>query len=54
MKAFTRLFANLFVSHATSETQKIYREWDSLRAKALSPSERSEIDAIFSRHLNSV
>lgn len=54
MKAFTRLFANLFASPATSETQKIYREWDRQRARALSPSEMSEIDAIFARHLNSV
>lgn len=52
MKAFTRLFANLFDKNATSDVQKIYREWDRQRAKALSPSDLSEIDAIFSRHLN--
>lgn len=54
MKAFTRLFANLFDKPATSDNQKIYREWDRQRSKAISPNELSEIDAIFSRHLNSV
>lgn len=53
MKAFTRLFANLFDKPATSETQKIYKEWDRQRLKAMSPSEISEIDAIFARHLGS-
>jgi hypothetical protein len=53
MKAFTRLFANLF-TNATSDTEKVYREWDRQRARALSPNDLSEIDAIFSRHLNSV
>lgn len=50
MKAFTRLFANLFTS-PTKETEKIYREWDRQRAKAISPNDLAEIDAIFSRHL---
>lgn len=54
MKALTRLFANLFDNPVTSESQKIYREWDRQRAKALGPSDLAEIDAIFSRHLNSV
>ena len=49
MKAFTSLFANLFSNSATSEAEKIYREWDRQRARAMSPSELSEIDAIFSR-----
>ena len=49
MKAFTRLFANLFAAPVTSETQKIYREWDRQRAKALGPNDLAEIDAIFAR-----
>ncbi len=32
-------------------TQKLYREWDKQRSKAMTPSERSEIDAIFARHI---
>jgi hypothetical protein len=48
MKAFTSLFASLFES-VTNENEKVYREWDRQRARALSPSELSEIDAIFSR-----
>lgn len=53
MKAFARLFAGLFEKSATSNTQKIYREWDRQRAKAISPNDLAEIDAIFSRHLGS-
>jgi hypothetical protein len=51
MKAFTRLFANLFADPATSRTERLYREWDRQRAKAMSPNELSEIDAIFARHI---
>lgn len=51
MKAFTSLFANLFTNPATSETEKIYREWDIQRSKALGPNDLAEIDAIFARHL---
>ena len=51
MKAFTRLFANLFTNNATSANEKVHREWDRQRARAMSPSELSEIDAIFSRSI---
>lgn len=51
MKAFSRLFANLFIG-PTSETEKIYREWDIQRSRAINPNDLAEIDAIFSRHLN--
>jgi hypothetical protein len=51
MKAFARLFAGLYEKDAKSETQKIYREWDRLRSKAISPNDLAEIDAIFARHL---
>jgi cell division protein FtsL len=33
------------------EHQKAYNEWSRLRSQAMSPSERHEIDAIFSRSL---
>lgn len=49
MKVFSRLYSILFDS-ATSDANKIYREWDIQRSKAKSPSELAEIDAIFSRH----
>lgn len=52
MKAFSRLFANLFTRPATSDTGKIYREWDRRRANAIGPNDLAEIDAIFSRHLS--
>jgi hypothetical protein len=50
MITIKKVFSNLF-SIATSETEKIYREWDRQRARSLSPSETAEIDAIFSRSL---
>lgn len=50
MKAFLRLFDNFFTI-TTSDNEKIIREWDRQRAKAKSPSELSEIDAIFARHI---
>ena len=52
MKAFTRLFENLFTKSATSDVAKIYREWDRQRASAYGPTDLAEIDAIFSRHLS--
>lgn len=50
MKTLKRAFENLF-TNATSESEKIYREWDRQRARALGPSDLAEIDAIFARHL---
>ncbi len=50
MKAFSRLFANVF-TRSTRSNDNVYREWDRMRSKAMSPSELSEIDAIFSRSL---
>ena len=50
MKTLKRAFENLF-TNATSESEKIYREWDRQRSKALGPSDLAEIDAIFARHL---
>ena len=51
MKALARLFAGIFPDLPKSENEKIHREWDRQRARAMSPSELSEIDAIFSRSI---
>jgi hypothetical protein len=50
MTTIKKIFSDLF-SLTTSENDKIYREWDAQRSRALSPAEVSEIDAIFARHL---
>jgi hypothetical protein len=50
MNTIKKIFSNLFTT-ATSENDKIYREWDAQRSRALSSAEVSEIDAIFARHL---
>jgi len=55
VKPFARVFANMF-DHGDLDTEanrrrQIHQEWDRQRANALTPAERSEIDAIFSRHL---
>jgi hypothetical protein len=42
---------NIFSSVVTNDREKMYREWDRQRARALTPSDRAEIDAIFARHL---
>lgn len=39
----------LFGKSHTSKTDAMYRDWDRLRANAVSSSELAEIDAIFSR-----
>ncbi len=55
MKPFANVFATLFGSHesdpATARSRQIHREWDRQRALAVTPAEREEIDAIFSRNL---
>ena len=55
MKPFAKVFANLFDrEHAdagVTSRRRIQREWDRQRARALTPREREEIDAIFSRAL---
>lgn len=48
MKALLRQIANRFTS-PTRANDDVYKEWERLRSKALTPSERAEIDAIFSR-----
>jgi len=34
------------------QLRKIYREWDKQREKAVGPSDRQEIDAIFAREID--
>jgi len=51
MKTLKRAFENFFTSRTISETEKIYREWDRQRLRAVGPTDLAEIDAIFSRHL---
>jgi hypothetical protein len=55
MKPFAKVFASLLrtdpIDDRGSARRQIHREWDRQRALAVSPSERAEIDAIFSRHL---
>jgi hypothetical protein len=55
VKPFAKVFASMF-DHAPLDPEadrrrQIHREWDRQRAKALTASERNEIDAIFSRNL---
>jgi hypothetical protein len=40
-----------FKPSEVSRTQRMYREWDRQRELARTPSELSEIDAIFARHI---
>jgi hypothetical protein len=55
VKPFARVFANMFdhgiVDPEAARRRQIHQEWDRQRASALTQSERSEIDAIFSRNL---
>jgi hypothetical protein len=55
VKPFAKVFASLFgaepFDQETARNRQIHREWDRQRAQALSPAEREEIDAIFSRNL---
>lgn len=51
MKAFVRLITRIIPNVVISDVEKIHIEWDKQRAKAMSPSELSEIDAIFARHI---
>lgn len=55
MKPLATVFAALFgdrpLDPEAARRRQIHREWDRQRAAALTPSERQEIDAIFSRHL---
>lgn len=49
MKHISNVFAGFFGSNA--DQGRIQRDWDRERARALTPSERAEIDAIFARYL---
>lgn len=52
MKLLGKAFRDMF-KNPTIETQRtrIHREWTRQQQMARTPNERSEIDAIFSRHL---
>jgi hypothetical protein len=55
MKHLSQVFSSLFTAvpldSEAVRRRAIHRDWDRMRAQALSPTERSEIDAIFARHL---
>ena len=55
MKPFAKVFASLFGAEPfdpeAARRRQIHDEWDRQRAQALTPAEREEIDAIFSRNL---
>jgi hypothetical protein len=53
MHTFAKAFANLFDRGTPEQARRraIVREWDKQRARAVSPSDLAEIDAIFARHL---
>jgi hypothetical protein len=50
MKAIGNLFAKMFEDRPT-RIDSVHRQWDALRAEALTPSHRAEIDAIFGRQV---
>jgi hypothetical protein len=50
MNTIKKIFSKLF-NASTKGHDKVYREWDRRRMNAMSPSELSEIDAIFARHM---
>lgn len=55
MKPFAQILASVFdrepQSRDAAKRRQIHREWDRQRARALTPADQAEIDAIFSRHL---
>lgn len=55
MKPLAKVFSSLFGAEAldqeSARVRQVRREWDRMRAQALTPAEREEIDAIFSRNL---
>ena len=48
---FSTMFRQPQLENDRARRRHIRREWDRQRARAISPAEREEIDAIFSRHL---
>lgn len=55
MKHFASVFSSMFarpsVDPAGAARDQIRRDWARQRDRAMTPAERSEIDAIFSRYL---
>ncbi len=50
-KVFTNLFGTESLDQESARRRSIHREWDRQRSQAVTPAERNEIDAIFSRSL---
>jgi hypothetical protein len=50
-KSFAALFGSASSDPELEARRAIHREWDRQRALAISPADRAEIDAIFSRAL---
>jgi len=48
---FSTMFRRPSLDSDRARSREIHREWDRQRARATSPAERDEIDAIFARHL---
>lgn len=55
MKHFASVFSSMFarpaVDSMTADRDQIRRDWARQRDAAMTPAERTEIDAIFSRYL---
>ena len=51
MKVIKSLIDRIADKKSQKETISVYKQWDVLRANAITPSHRAEIDAIFSRNL---
>lgn len=55
MKQFASVFASVFARPAVDPTsaarEQIRRDWSKQRERALTPADRAEIDAMFSRYL---
>lgn len=51
MDTFYRWARRGHIGHESNARDEFYREWDRQRAAAISPRDRDEIDAIFSRNL---
>lgn len=55
MKPFAKIFASVFdrepLDREAAHRRHLNREWDRQRARALTPADLAEIDAIFSRNI---
>ncbi len=55
MKPLAKVLSSIFavepLDQDAARARQIHREWDRQRSQAMTPAEREEIDAIFSRNL---